>query len=282
VPEQPAALQVIVTRPASQSRAWVQPLREAGLDAQALPLIDIAPVADLAPLHAAWHALPAQTLVMFVSVNAVLHFFAARPGASQAWPAGVLAAAAGPGTAAALRQAGVPAAQVVSPADDAPAFDTEALWVLLQHRTWQGRQVLVVRGDGGRDWLADTLRQHGASVGFLPAYRRVLPTPDAAGRALLARAQAAPATQLWLFSSSEAVANLQLLLPAAPWRTAVALATHPRIAQAARAAGFGQVHEVAPQLSAVVAAVVAAAVEVARALQAGNTAGEAGSERGRD
>jgi uroporphyrinogen-III synthase len=247
----------------------LQALREAGLDAQALPLIDIAPVADLAPLRAAWQALPAQALVMFVSVNAVLHFFAARPAAGHAWPADVLAGAAGPGTAASLRQAGVPEAQVVSPADDAPAFDTEALWALLQHRPWQGRQVLVVRGDGGRDWLADTLRQHGASVCFLPAYRRLSPTPDAAGRALLALAQAAPATQLWLFSSSEAVANLQALAPEARWSTALALATHPRIAQAARAAGFGQVHETAPQLAAVVSGVAAAVATLAEAARAG-------------
>ncbi len=251
------ALQVIVTRPAAQAGDWVRALRNAGLDAQVLPLIDIAPAADLAPLQAAWRALPGMSLVMFVSANAVQHFFAACPLPTAAWPPGVLAAAAGPGTADSLLQAGVPPAQLVSPPRDAPAFDTEALWALLQHRPWQGRQALVVRGDGGRDWLADTLRAQGTSVGFVPAYRRVLPQPDSAGLAVLDRAQAAPASQLWLFSSSEAVFNLQTLRPASRWNAAVALATHARIAQAARAVGFGQVHEVPPQRAAVVAAALA-------------------------
>jgi uroporphyrinogen-III synthase len=269
----PAGLQVIVTRPAAQAPAWVQALRDAGLQAQALPLIAIAPPADVQPVHAAWRALPEQALVMFVSANAVEHFFAACPGGEPAWPAGVMAAAAGPGTAASLRKAGVPASQVISPADDAPAFDTEALWALLAHLPWQGRQVQVVRGDGGRDWLADTLRRHGAQVGFVPAYRRMLPQPGAAERALLARAQAAPASHLWLFSSSEAVVHLQTLAPGADWRAAPALATHPRIAQAARAAGFGQVQEVAPQR----AAVVAAARDAAR--RSVNTAAAATSDQ---
>ncbi len=247
-------MQVIVTRPAAQATDWVQALRAAGLQAQALPLIDIAPVADTAPLHAAWRALPGQALVMFVSANAVQHFFAARPADVPVWPPGVWAAAAGPGTAQGLRQAGVPAAQLVSPPAAAPAFDTEALWALIRHLPWAGRQALVVRGEDGRDWLAQTLQAQGARVGFVTAYRRLRPRPDAAGQALLTQARLDPAGQLWLFSSSQAVANLQALAPGLDWRRASALATHARIAQAALAAGFTQVQQVGPQRAAVLAA----------------------------
>ena len=63
----------------------------------------------------------------------------------------------------------------------------------------------------------------------------------------------APESHLWLFSSSEAVANLQALAPAADWSRSAALASHPRIAQAARAAGFGRVDLTAPVPAAVVA-----------------------------
>ncbi len=252
-------LQCVVTRPAAQAGDWVQTLRAAGLDAQALPLIDIAPAPDQAAVRAAWQGLRAHALVMFVSANAVQHFFAARPDAAAGWPAGVLAAAAGPGTAAALVQAGVPAAQCVSPPADAPAYDTETLWDSLRQQAWAGHSVLIVRGDGGRDWLADTLRAHGAQVQFVCAYQRQPPQPDAAGRALLARALLAPASQLWLFSSSEAVAHLCALLPGARWTETAALATHARIAQAAREAGFGRVQAVGPQRAAVVAAAQAEA-----------------------
>jgi uroporphyrinogen-III synthase len=58
--------------------------------------------------------------------------------------------------------------------------------------------------------------------------------------ALLARALAEPAAHLWVFSSSEAVGHLRVLAPAASWRLARALASHQRIALAARELGFVQ------------------------------------------
>ena len=105
---------VLVTRPLAQAAGWVERLRERGIDAESLPLIEIAPLDDLAPLQAAWRALAGSTLVVFVSTNAVEQFFAARP-AALAWPDGVDAAAPGPGTAQALRDAGVSPESIVSP-----------------------------------------------------------------------------------------------------------------------------------------------------------------------
>jgi uroporphyrinogen-III synthase len=243
-------MRLIVTRPAAQAEAWVGELRRLGLDAQALPLIEIAPLADTAPLRLAWATLAAQALVVFVSANAVQHFFAARPPGAT-WPAGVLAGSTGPGTSAALRAAGVGEPALVEPAADARSFDSEALWARLAARDWAGRAVLVVRGEEGRDWLAETLRERGAQVAYLAAYRRRVPHLDAAAQALLAAAQAEPTAWLWLFSASEAVANLGALQPQADWAQARAWATHPRIAQAARLAGFGTVEIVAPSARAV-------------------------------
>ncbi len=247
-------MRLIVTRPAAQAAAWVAALQALGCDAQALPLIAIAAPDDPAPLRAAWQALPRYGLVMFVSANAVQHFFAAGSGA---WPAAVRAGATGPGTAAALRSAGVPAGSLVEPRADATRFDSEALWAQVAHEDWAGHQVLVVRGEDGRDWLAETLRARGARVDFVAAYRRLAPQPDAAGRALLAQALADPARHLWLFSSSEAVAHLQDLAPAADWSRSAALATHPRIAAAARAAGYAAVALTAPAVEAVAQAAAA-------------------------
>jgi uroporphyrinogen-III synthase len=240
-------MRVIVTRPAAQAEAWVAELRAVGLDAVALPLIGIAPPQDLAAVHRAWQQLPGLALVMFVSTNAVEQFFAARP-EGCAWPAHLPAASTGPGTTAALRTAGV--ACVQEPAADAPQFDSEALWARMGNRSWAGCKVLVVRGEQGRDWLAQQLQAAGAQVAFVSGYRRLPPVLDAAGLALLRAALAEPAAHCWLFSSSEAVGHLQRLVPAASWRTSHALASHPRIVQAARGAGFGQVDEVAPGVAA--------------------------------
>jgi uroporphyrinogen-III synthase len=242
-------MRVIVTRPAAQAAAWVDGLRAHGLDAEALPLIGIAPAQDLGAVRQAWGQVPQAALVMFVSANAVGQFFAARPD-SAAWPAQLPAASTGPGTTAALRAAGV--SHVEEPAPDAPQFDSEALWSRIQTWPWAGRTVLVVRGEEGRDWLAQQFQVAGAQVVFVSAYRRLAPTLNGVRSALLAQALADPASHCWLFSSSEAVGHLSRLAPSAHWQASRALVSHPRIAQAARDAGFGRVDLVEPGLEAVV------------------------------
>src|SRR5205085_11554131 len=119
----------------------------------------------------------------------------------------VIAGAPGPGTADALRAAGCPDAAIVSPPPQAAQFDSEALWQRLQGRGGRGTRVLVVRGDGGRDWLADRLTEAGAEVHALSAYRRVATSFAGAARARLEAALASDDV-VWLFSSSEAIANL--------------------------------------------------------------------------
>jgi uroporphyrinogen-III synthase len=111
-----------------------------------------------------------------------------------------------------------------------------------------------VRGDGGRDWLAERLRAEQAVVDFVSVYRRTVPQPDGAQSVCLQSALAEPARTQWLFSSSQAVSHLQQLAPHATWAQARAWATHPRIAQTLQALGFGHVHTVAPTIDAVVAA----------------------------
>ena len=239
-------MRLIVTRPQPQADDWVARLRREGIEAAALPLIAIAPPADPVPVHAAWQVLGHYALVVFVSPNAVQRFFQAAP-AGAAWPPGVWAGSPGPGTTQALAEAGVPPAACVAPAADAPQFDSESLWVQLQTlRDWGGARVLIVRGDGGREWLAQTLRDRGAQVDTVAAYRRGAPTLSGAERETLARALQEPSMNVWLFSSSEALPHLRQLAPAADWRPARAWATHPRIADHARAAGFGEVQALRP------------------------------------
>lgn len=242
-------MKLIVTRPEPQAPAWLAQLRAAGAQAIALPLIGIQASAEPAALAAAWHNLERHALVVFVSPNAVAGFFAARP-VGQAWPASTRAAAPGPGTAQALRDAGLAAALVVEPDADVPSFDSEALWARLRGEAWAGRDVLFVRGDGGREFLADRLREAGARVALVSAYRRTRPHWSEAERSLLATALAAPQEHLWHFSSAEAIDHLDAAAPGADWSAAWALATHPRIAERARRLGIGHVIAGAPGIEA--------------------------------
>jgi uroporphyrinogen-III synthase len=248
-------MRVLVTRPVPQAAGWVARLRDEGIDAVALPLICIGPATDAAAVHQAWASLATQRLVVFVSPNAAEQFMAAQP-PGAAWPAHAHAGSTGPGTTQVLRRLGVPVERIVEPAAESAQFDSEALWRQLQRGDWHGAPVLIVRGDGGRDWLADTLREQGAQVALLAAYRRSAPELDAAGRALLQAALGAPRSHLWFFSSSEAIANLAVLAgDAADWSLARALATHPRIAARAQQLGLADVTLTRPTLAAVSACI---------------------------
>ena len=242
---------VIVTRPRGQAEPWVQALRTRGLQAQALALIDIAPAPDAAAVEQAWQRLASLDFVMFVSANAVEHFFARRPPGS-AWPAGLRAGSTGQGTTSALRAGGVAPTDIVQPAPGEPS-ESEALWRQVAGQGWRGRHVLIVRGEDGRNWLAQQFEQAGAAVEFLVAYQRRLPVLEVDSVQLLASALDDPRSHVWVFSSSEAVAHLQVLSPQADWSASRAVATHGRIAAAARSAGFAQVLEISPEVEALVA-----------------------------
>ena len=250
-------MRVIVTRPESEARGWTRDLRERGFDAVTLPLMLIAPPPDPAGVAAAWARLAGCRAAMFVSGNAVRHFFAQRPDRA-AWPVATRAWATGTGTRSALIQAGVDPAWVDSPPAGAVQFDSETLWREVAAQVLAGDRVLIVRGgdagsDGvGRDWLAGQLIAAGAQVETVLAYVRAC--PEWGHEQLALARQAANAGCVWLFSSSQAIANLRGLLPGQDWAGCRALATHPRIALAARQAGFGVVCESRPSLDAVTSA----------------------------
>lgn len=253
--ERPGSPLVLVTRPGPQAAQWVQALHEKGVQAAALPLLAIAGPPDPDSLRAMWRSLRPATLVMFVSPNAVAAFFAALE-APRDWPQGVWAAGTGPGTVAELLSRGVPSSWIVAPPEDAPQFDSEALWACLSRQDWAGRQVWIVRGDGGRDWFARTLEQAGARVSFVQAYRRQRPCWSETEWRHARQALAYPDRIWWHFSSSESLDHLALLLPDLPRARSRAMATHPRIAERTRAFGFGTVVSIRPGWAEIAAAAV--------------------------
>ena len=262
-----AALPLIVTRPAPDNQRWVHALRNLGHRAEGLPLMDIGPSRSPQAATALKAALARMDEVsggyrafMFVSVNAVRYFFShplvmaagihAPSMATRCWSPG-------PGTSQALREAGVPPTHIDAPGAQAAQFESETLWAVVAPQVQAGDHVLIVRGaDGGdttapaqgtgRAWLAQQLQNQGAHAIFAPVYERHAPRPTPAVCAQLQRWQQQPAW--WRFSSSECLGHLADLAPHLSWQAHTALATHPRIAQQAKALGFGQVRTVRPTL----------------------------------
>lgn len=250
-------MRVIVTRPESEARRWGRHLRERGFDALELPLISILPTPHSAAIESAWCSLGGVRAVMFVSGAAVRHFFSQRP-AQALWPRTTRAWATGTGTRQALLDAGVDAGAIDAPQPHAIQFDSETLWQVVAGQAAPGQRVLIVRGaeqgreGAGRDWLADRLLAAGVQVQSVTAYVRA--APQFSAEQMTQARRGADAGTVWLFSSSQAVAHLQALLPGQDWSKAGAVATHPRIAQTAREAGFGVVCESRPTEDAVTAA----------------------------
>ena len=256
---------LIVTRPEPDATAWADALVQQHWPAVALPLIAIHPTRNPDALTAAWAQIGTYQAVMFVSAHAVAHFFSAASGHLEGTvalkPAVWRAWATGPGTTQALERAGVEAGRIDAPDAQSAQLDSEALWQRVQGQVQSVglRSVLIVRGSdaqgvmAGRDWLAQQLQAQGVNVDFVVAYERDLPCWTLAQRTH-ALASTDPAA-VWVFSSSEAIANLQQLLPHRVWAHARAVATHPRIAQAARNAGFGVVCESRPGLDAVLSSI---------------------------
>jgi uroporphyrinogen-III synthase len=249
---------VILTRPAGESAAWLEGLQAHGHAVQAWPLIDVRPCADTTPLQNALAAWSRFQAVMFVSRSAVQHAFATGTpvwGLTRCW-------ATGPGTRQALLDAGVPDSLMDSPPEQAAQFDTEALWRVVHETVHAQQPVLLLRGSDadkpdsmaegvGRDWLMQQLQAKGVGVQTLAVYERDVPKWDA--QRLQQAHVAAQDGSVWLFSSTQSLVHLQQLMPGQDWRQARGLATHPRIAAAAQALGWGEVRIAKPTLPQVLA-----------------------------
>ena len=163
---------VIVTRPQRQAAVFAAKIGALGGVPIVWPAIVILPPADTAPLARAHAILAAYDIAIFVSVNAVE--FGAPPAAR--WPAHTVAYAPGPGTAEALVAAGIPNPQV-----PLTSLDSEGLLELPSLADVTSKRVVVFRGEGGREFLGNTLRARGATVDHVPCYRRVAPQTGALG-----------------------------------------------------------------------------------------------------
>jgi uroporphyrinogen-III synthase len=234
---------VVITRPRPQAMELAGAVTAIGRTARVLPLLEIAPLPDQSLLAATLARLTDYALVAFVSPNAIDAAFAHI----RAWPAGTRLGVLGDGSRVALARHGIndDNTDIVSPPDPAHS-DSEHLLQALDLPALAGRRVLIVRGEHGRELMADGLRAAGALVDTVAAYRRSVPalTPALADElgALLARQND------WIITSSEALRGLVGLVQRLDGGASVVkmqqqhlIVPHARIAETARALGFGRV-----------------------------------------
>jgi hypothetical protein len=244
---------IVITRPMGQARQLSEALQasvlKSGIGKEffpkiiSLPLLTIVPKGDSGLAHEITEALQTADLVIFVSPNAIectmrLLEKSWQGLADRLIPIGVM----GGSSVAALKNHGIGTEStptpVILPQDNAH-WDSEGLWLELQKLDWDWstKKVLIFKGDGGRDWLAETLKDVGTQVEAIAVYARV--PLDLNSPAWNEVHEMDFAQSLWLLTSSEAVRYLgQAKLPV---DLARAICPHRNIADAAKQIGFGEV-----------------------------------------
>lgn len=222
----------MVTRPAAQAEPFCAMLESAGARVTRFPVIEIQAPNDPGRLGAVLGALDDLDIAVFVSANAVQRVLPAVL-ARGPWPARLKIAAIGARTARELVVHGCPSEIVPE-----SRFDSEALLDEPALRDIQGKRVVIFRGDGGREHLAETLRARGAEVIYAEAYRRALPALDP--RPLYAQLEAGVIDAITV-TSGESLRNLLTMVGPtgrdALLRTPLIVGA-ARMAEQARESGF--------------------------------------------
>ena len=225
---------VLITRPAGQSGRVAELIHASGGEPILFPAMRIEPLPDI-DRTVALNDLQQFALVIFVSPNAVR---VAMPHIVRngGLPAHAKVAAVGPGTAAELKKTGV--RDIISPQE---GFDSEALIRQLSSLPLGSSRALVIRGQGGRELLGETLRSRGAIVEYLECYRRITPDRDMEELLPLWRSGDLKAC---IATSSTIVTNLCAMAGEAgrPWLLGTPFfVSHPRVAVTAFSRGVQRV-----------------------------------------
>lgn len=249
---------LIITRPRTQAESLAERVRMQGIDSLIFPLLEIRPFTEQQSLQFAFQELAEFSLVIFVSPSAIeiaLNAYTKMTSAIWSTPIAVL----GPGSIKALNRHGMSSenTRIISPVNVLHTeqdvigqsvghyFDSEKLLEALTDaglglQTLRGKRVLLIRGMGGRELLAQTLRQAGVDLTIVEIYQRCMPVPSAVLWAELKKVIYSP--HIWLLTSAEAAKNLFTLRQAQSWLPlTAALVTHPRIAEIAKKIGFSKV-----------------------------------------
>lgn len=225
-----------ITRPIAQAGTLAERIRQAGGTPLLLPLLNIIGTPNTVLAHPAAQDLSPYRLAIFISPNAVLHSLPLLLD-QQPWPTDLQAAAVGPGTADALARFGIPC---LLPEGQ---FDSEGLLQCapLQSAVLRGQRVLLVKGNGGRELLAQALTERGALVEPLSVYHRAPPTDVAEPLRTAWRTTGLDAILLTASEGLHPLLDALSPLEQQQLRQTPLFAPHPRIAESARAAGFAQV-----------------------------------------
>lgn len=226
-----------------------------------LPLLEIVPAQGPQLAQELFAGLMKATWVNFVSPNAFLMADALLTQNCLSWPTHLKLALIGGGSEQTILQSHFKPTQIVKPHEGSD-WDSEGLWqaLLAEQIDWAHEKILIIKGDTGREWLAQQWLANNAQVQEIALYsRKNLDILDPYWTTLLehwALDQQNIATSvhppwIWLMTSSMACQYLQdsltsLGLKSSILAGSIALTTHEKITQTAQAVGFSEVFKILP------------------------------------
>ena len=195
---------VLVTRPAHQAENLSRLIEERGGVAIRFPTLAIVALNDACTIQNTLAHLDRYQWLVFISANAVtMHSYYSDSVKIEKFKP-VRIAAIGKATAQALALTGLPVDLVPE-----SGYNSEALLAMPQIQQMNGQSCLIVRGEGGREELATTLRSRGAYVEYLDVYKRIIPNIDNSQVSLLL---AQDKLDVITVTSGEALQNLLIML----------------------------------------------------------------------
>jgi len=217
-----ANIGVAITRPTNQAQKLTQLIEASGGNVIPFPLIEITALDDVTLFEQIITDINDYDWMLFISSNAVQNSMPRL--IKQGIPKQLKFAAIGPTTAETLKDFSIN--EVLTPKE---RFDSESLLSLPEMQDMQGKKVMLVRGIGGRDVLANTLTQRGAQVSFAECYQRINPQTNCDA---LAEAFAKQQLQRVVVTSSEAMRYLLAMAGDSAWLKQVTLCVnHARVAE---------------------------------------------------
>jgi uroporphyrinogen-III synthase len=166
-------LRTLITRPVHQSQNLALQMRSLGGIVIHFPTLAIIGPKNIKKVVLGIKKLNQYDLVIFISPNAVFKAAEYIHPIWPSWPKNLKTIATGPGTALSLKQHNLPC-------DNFPEKDFNGIGLvkLIALQNIKQKKILIIKGQGGRRYLAKSLKDKGAQIDNLNVYKRALPKID--------------------------------------------------------------------------------------------------------
>jgi uroporphyrinogen-III synthase len=166
---------IVITRPSHQTSEIKSLVNEHQGHPIEFPLLEIQSKSQNETFQHTVLKLEDYDWAIFISSNAVQFGMPAVKNAFHTLPESIKFAAIGPSTQKALKLFDVQ--DVLIPEEN---FDSEGLLATSEMNDIQNKKIVIFRGEGGRETLAETLRARGAEVTYAECYARTFPQTNIA------------------------------------------------------------------------------------------------------